>query len=304
MGNLNYEILLYVPNVIGYARILLTLTSFVLLGLQLPGWFVIVYAAAIILDGFDGYLARKLGQCSQFGAWLASTVSALEWTVFVCNHQLGNEWRHRVTKGATDLPNSSTGTTSSSHQLVAKPCSASCAKVNEFSTNRFTATTANSYCDQRKAGYGKYQELCEGEYERSHNRSFTKDCMDDFSHQETTTQEELGKSLPTEDSRSKREQENNLEDKSPPRLVQWIMKNNFRSVGGVWAIAGLHVLPLWLVGLRYGVFATSLHFLPSSLPVLGVLVLGAGRLLCGVAELWFIWLHVKALITFTGDKSG
>uniref|UniRef100_A0A8C9Y1L5 Uncharacterized protein n=1 Tax=Sander lucioperca TaxID=283035 RepID=A0A8C9Y1L5_SANLU len=64
--------------------------------------------------GVDGWLARRLGQTSRFGAWLDVVVdnlgrgmlwsllfkwgwlvSALEWCVFVCNHNArGDHWKN------------------------------------------------------------------------------------------------------------------------------------------------------------------------------------------------------------------
>lgn len=63
------EILLYVPNLIGYARILLLIFTY---------WFMVdhyiisifFYSLSSILDAFDGYYARKLNQSSKFGGLL------------------------------------------------------------------------------------------------------------------------------------------------------------------------------------------------------------------------------------------
>ncbi|KAM9853174.1 uncharacterized protein ACBR49_004029 isoform 2-T2 [Aulostomus maculatus] len=72
---------------------------------------VLLYWPNII--GIDGWLARRLSQASRFGAWLDVVVdnlgrgmlwsqlcqwgwlvSALEWCVFVCNHNTGGEhWK-------------------------------------------------------------------------------------------------------------------------------------------------------------------------------------------------------------------
>ncbi|CAN0393839.1 unnamed protein product [Lampetra fluviatilis] len=68
------------------------------------------------MDGIDGWLARRLHQTSAYGAWLDVAIdnlgrgllwshlcqgwgyllSALEWTVFVCNHRsLGADWKEK-----------------------------------------------------------------------------------------------------------------------------------------------------------------------------------------------------------------
>ncbi|XP_044209341.1 uncharacterized protein si:ch1073-145m9.1 isoform X2 [Thunnus albacares] len=76
---------------------------------------VLLYWPNII--GVDGWLARRLGQTSRFGAWLDVVVdnlgrgmlwsqlyewgwlvSTLEWCVFVCNHSArGDHWKNSFT---------------------------------------------------------------------------------------------------------------------------------------------------------------------------------------------------------------
>lgn len=63
------EILLYVPNLIGYARVLLLFATFwVMKNDYLLA--IIFYSLSSILDAFDGYYARKLNQSSKFGGLL------------------------------------------------------------------------------------------------------------------------------------------------------------------------------------------------------------------------------------------
>lgn len=57
------QVLLYVPNVIGYCRLLMFLVG-LWFEPVLPELFVALYISQILLDGVDGYLARKLNQCS------------------------------------------------------------------------------------------------------------------------------------------------------------------------------------------------------------------------------------------------
>lgn len=106
------QVLLYVPNVIGYCRLLMFLVG-LWFEPVLPELFVALYVSQILLDGVDGYLARKLNQCSLFGAWLdvavdnvcrsmmwslalprlGSAVSSVEWAAFVCLHTRGDSWK-------------------------------------------------------------------------------------------------------------------------------------------------------------------------------------------------------------------
>lgn len=109
------EVLAYWPNIIGYIRIALILFSW--LAFRTPPVFVPLYSTFIVLDGLDGWVARKLGQTSEFGAWLDVVidnlgrgmlwsllfewgwlVSAVEWCVFVCNHNTrGGQWKSSFT---------------------------------------------------------------------------------------------------------------------------------------------------------------------------------------------------------------
>lgn len=94
----------------GYFRLLLIVLGWVFfdrLYVFLP-----LYAVSAFLDGIDGCIARRLGQCSAFGAWLDVLVDnvgrsviwamlydwgvfvvCIEWTVFVCTHTLGHTWK-------------------------------------------------------------------------------------------------------------------------------------------------------------------------------------------------------------------
>ncbi|XP_075891976.1 CDP-diacylglycerol--serine O-phosphatidyltransferase [Nelusetta ayraudi] len=109
------NVLLYWPNIIGYVRFCIVLASWATF--DTPTQFIGLYSLFIALDGVDGWLARKLSQCSRFGAWLDVVVDnlgrgmlwnmlfnwgwlvpALEWCVFVCNHSArGDRWKSSFT---------------------------------------------------------------------------------------------------------------------------------------------------------------------------------------------------------------
>ncbi|XP_038053739.1 uncharacterized protein LOC119726211 [Patiria miniata] len=108
MSNLN--IYFYVPNIIGYVRLLLLLLAWFCL--RYPPWFITFYLSSFFLDFVDGAVARRLHQTSAFGAWLDVAidnlgrgmlwcwlfrwgyfVSALEWCTFVCTHTAGWQWK-------------------------------------------------------------------------------------------------------------------------------------------------------------------------------------------------------------------
>ncbi|MBE9047701.1 CDP-alcohol phosphatidyltransferase family protein [Pleurocapsales cyanobacterium LEGE 10410] len=67
------RVFLYVPNLIGYGRLLLYLASFI--SHSLGSWQLCIsfYAIAFILDEFDGRAARAYNQSSNFGAALDMT---------------------------------------------------------------------------------------------------------------------------------------------------------------------------------------------------------------------------------------
>lgn len=105
-------VLLYWPNIIGYIRICLLFSAWSFY--DTPAAFLPLYSSSILLDGVDGWLARRLKQVSKFGAWLDVVVdnmsrgmlwsllsqsgwlvSAVEWCVFVCNHcSKGDDWKN------------------------------------------------------------------------------------------------------------------------------------------------------------------------------------------------------------------
>ncbi|XP_059511376.1 uncharacterized protein si:ch1073-145m9.1 isoform X3 [Stegostoma tigrinum] len=111
------KILLFVPNIIGYIRILLLLVCW--WTFNYPLVFFPCYVVFIILDGFDGFAARQLNQVSEFGAWFdvaidnfgrtmlwtllfkwGHFVSSLEWCVFVCMHNsMGADWKNKFGEG-------------------------------------------------------------------------------------------------------------------------------------------------------------------------------------------------------------
>nr|XP_041575514.1 CDP-diacylglycerol--inositol 3-phosphatidyltransferase [Taeniopygia guttata] len=67
MGEEN--VFLFVPNLIGYARILLAAVSFGLMPTR-PWPAAVCYGTAALLDAVDGHAARALGQGSRLGAML------------------------------------------------------------------------------------------------------------------------------------------------------------------------------------------------------------------------------------------
>ena len=67
MGDGSPNVYLFVPNVIGYVRVLLTIASYYYF-FDAPVLFLIFYTVAFVLDGVDGHAARYFNQCTRFGA--------------------------------------------------------------------------------------------------------------------------------------------------------------------------------------------------------------------------------------------
>lgn len=63
-----WSVWLYVPNVIGYIRILLSCAAF--FHWRQPPRFAVYYSLSFVLDAADGYFARILKQATEFGALL------------------------------------------------------------------------------------------------------------------------------------------------------------------------------------------------------------------------------------------
>eukprot|EP01013_Petalomonas_cantuscygni_P017388 TRINITY_DN34542_c0_g1_i1.p1 TRINITY_DN34542_c0_g1~~TRINITY_DN34542_c0_g1_i1.p1 ORF type:complete len:217 (-),score=45.65 TRINITY_DN34542_c0_g1_i1:385-1035(-) len=72
----------YVPNLIGYARVVLAIASFYV-AFSSPLLFVIFYMTSFLLDAADGYAARTLHQSSRFGAVLDMVTDRMATAGFV-----------------------------------------------------------------------------------------------------------------------------------------------------------------------------------------------------------------------------
>jgi CDP-diacylglycerol--inositol 3-phosphatidyltransferase len=80
------QILLYIPNLIGYLRILLTISSLSIMILLPSHWFLatLLYIASFVGDLFDGMAARKLGQTSTFGGLMDMVTDRCSTTGLLC----------------------------------------------------------------------------------------------------------------------------------------------------------------------------------------------------------------------------
>ena len=63
------QVLLFIPNIIDYLRVLLMFTGFYFMQ---KNWkiFITLYSAATFLDALDGYFSRKFNQASKVGSVL------------------------------------------------------------------------------------------------------------------------------------------------------------------------------------------------------------------------------------------
>lgn len=73
----------YVPNLIGYARIVFSLLAFAF-DETAPLLFITFYTIGFALDWFDGIAARKFNQCSRFGVLLDMVTDRAATTALFC----------------------------------------------------------------------------------------------------------------------------------------------------------------------------------------------------------------------------
>lgn len=63
------DVLLYIPNLIGYSRVVTMVLSLFFMP-KYPSLTTLIYGISCLLDALDGTMARKYDQCSMFGAVL------------------------------------------------------------------------------------------------------------------------------------------------------------------------------------------------------------------------------------------
>lgn len=63
------DVLLYIPNLIGYSRVVTMVLSLFFMP-KFPTLTTLIYGISCLLDALDGTMARKYDQCSMFGAVL------------------------------------------------------------------------------------------------------------------------------------------------------------------------------------------------------------------------------------------
>ncbi|XP_052243210.1 uncharacterized protein LOC127853074 isoform X2 [Dreissena polymorpha] len=107
---MEYSVLLYVPNLIGYVRLALLAVAAAVY--HQPWLFITLYCLYTALDALDGFLARAFKQTSAFGAWFDVVIDltgrgmlwtslskwgyfimVIEWLTFVCTHCRGPKWK-------------------------------------------------------------------------------------------------------------------------------------------------------------------------------------------------------------------
>ncbi|XP_077862729.1 bifunctional IPC transferase and DIPP synthase-like [Saccoglossus kowalevskii] len=86
-----------------------------------------------------------------------------------------------------------------------------------------------------------------------------------------------------------------------PWLIKKLMAKNFKTPIGVFAMLGLHVLPIWLYAHYTKVLTVSLHLSPW-LQYTVIALLSIGRAMCLFAEVWCIWIHIKHLVDEKGAQ--
>ncbi|KAJ1986327.1 phosphatidylinositol synthase 1 (CDP-alcohol phosphatidyltransferase1) [Coemansia thaxteri] len=84
MAKIGYvDVFWFVPNLIGYTRVLLSAVATFSMYYEFPTVMFISYALSELLDAADGYYARKLGQCSKLGEVLDMVTDRCTTTVLL-----------------------------------------------------------------------------------------------------------------------------------------------------------------------------------------------------------------------------
>ncbi|XP_022251617.1 CDP-diacylglycerol--inositol 3-phosphatidyltransferase 1-like isoform X3 [Limulus polyphemus] len=181
----------------GYIRIILLFIGWIISDNSY--WFLVVYVTSVMLDGIDGWAARKFNQVSDFGAWL---------DVIIDNIGRGMLW------------------------CLISP-SGYFVSVVEW------VSFISNYT-QRGSSWKQLQE--------------------------------------------------------PPEFAAKVMKNGCRTPPGMFAIAGLHFLPVWLYVIQRRILAEALIgvFVKLQYIVLGFLLVG--RALAMSVEVWCIFAHIRRLL--------
>eukprot|EP00884_Botryococcus_braunii_P008852 jgi/Botrbrau1/17969/Bobra.50_1s0058.1 len=192
------RVLCYLPNVVGYLRIGLLLAACVITGTHWPHVTLTLFLLNFALDALDGYLARRLSQVSEFGAFLDVSIDLASRGMLWVWAAPGNP--------AAFLP-----------------------PLLELLT--FVCTYRAGGAGWKKGGI--------------------------FS--------------------------------DAPGWVLAVMKNEFRSVWGGFAMQGIMLAPLWLWLRRYA---------PSSFMASAAVgpVVGAGKCLATAVEMWVLFRHVSSLL--------
>lgn len=77
------DIFLYIPNIIGYSRVILALASFYYMKWH-PKYCTVLYGLSCLLDALDGAAARKYNQTSKFGAILDMVTDRCTTSSLIC----------------------------------------------------------------------------------------------------------------------------------------------------------------------------------------------------------------------------
>ena len=86
MASTEPNVYLFVPNLIGYARVVLMFVAFYFMtNPEMYQITVACYLLSQLLDAFDGHAARLLGQTSKLGAMLDQLTDRSVWFLTVCN---------------------------------------------------------------------------------------------------------------------------------------------------------------------------------------------------------------------------
>lgn len=79
------DVFLFIPNIIGYFRVILLFVSIILMSWSFSWTAIIIYSISCFLDALDGHFARQRNECSKFGAVLDMVSDRSSTTALSCH---------------------------------------------------------------------------------------------------------------------------------------------------------------------------------------------------------------------------
>ncbi|XP_013380398.1 uncharacterized protein LOC106151603 [Lingula anatina] len=266
---MGYEVLLYIPNIVGYVRLVLLAISWTYF--NKPEVFLPVYVSSVILDGIDGILARQLDQSSVFGAWVSFRNAGIL-CKFLCILQC-----IYIIPGYVRLVLLAISWTYFNRPEVFLPVYVSSVILDGIdgilARQLDQSSVFGAWLDVAIDLIGRGMLWC-----TLFNWGYFVIALEWLvfvgSHAQAGA---TWKVTPI----------------TAPWLVQKVMEKNFKTFLGTVVILGVHILPVWLYGIQH---QALVPLLPTVVQQITVISLMLGRFLALYCELWYVMAHIDFLL--------